>query len=166
MECQEFYSLFFGMFYLLDTCGHLFFRTAVDNHGTFGTQTLGGTNRIHSCVSSTDNRYILAESYRSVGFFTGCVHQIDTGEIFVGRHDVDRVLSGNIHKVRQSRTGSDKYAFETFCLQILHADCFSYDAVFDKVNPHLHKVVYFYIYNLVGQTEFGNTVFQYTTNFM
>ena len=56
------------------TCGHFFFRTTVDNHGAFGTQTFGRTDRVHGCVAATDYCYILTESYRSIRVFAGCIH--------------------------------------------------------------------------------------------
>ena len=154
------------MFYFLDTCRHFLFRTTIDNDSALCTKTFGSTNRVHRCITTTDYCYVFTESYRSVRIFTGSVHQINASEVFVGRHDIDGILSRDIHKVRQPGTGSHKYSFETFSFQVLYADCFSYDTVFDEVNTHLAKVLDFYVYNLVGQTEFWNTIFQHTTNLM
>ena len=166
MQSEEFNSFFFGVFYFFDTCRHFFFRTTIDNNSTFSAKTFCRTDRVHSCVTTTDYCHILTECYRSVRIFAGGIHQIDTGEVFIGRHDIDRVLSRDIHKVWQSGTGSHEYSFETFRFQVFYTDSLSYNTVFDEVNAHLTEIVDFYVYNLVWQTEFGDTVFQYTANFM
>ena len=47
------------------------------------TKTFCRTDRVHSCVATTDYCHILTECYRSVRIFAGGIHQIDTGEVFI-----------------------------------------------------------------------------------
>ena len=59
-----------------------------------------------------------------------------------------------------------EYTFETFGFQIFHTDGFAYNAIFHKGDTHLCQVIDFHIYNLVGQAEFRDAVFQYAADFM
>ncbi len=166
MQGHEFHSLFLGVFHLFQAGRHLLLRAAVDDHGTFRAETLGCTDGVHRRIAATDHGYILAEGHRSVGVRIGGVHQVDTGQVFIGRHDVDGVLARYVHEVGQSGAGSNEYAFETLLFQLFHADCLANDAVFDESDSHLGQVVYLDIHNPVRQTEFGDTVFQYTADFV
>ena len=78
-------SIFLGMFHFLDTCGHFFFRTAVDNHSAFGAQAAGCADGVHSRVTATDNGYAFTERHRRIGVLAGGVHQVDARQVFVGR---------------------------------------------------------------------------------
>ena len=154
------------MFHFLDTGRHLGFRTAVDDNGTFGSQAACGAHGIHCRISASYHYDTLAERHRRIRILACRIHQVDTGEVFVRRHDVDRVLSGNVHEVGKSRSRSHEDTFVSLCLQVFHRNGLAHDAVFHKRYAHLRQVVNLDIHNLVGQTEFGNTVFQYATDFV
>ena len=94
-----------------------------------------------------------------IRFRISCIHQIDTRQVFIGRHDIDTVLSWYIHEVRQTGTRTDKYSLESVCFQILNTDSFANNTIFHECNTHLGQVVNFYIYNLVRQTKLRNTIF-------
>ena len=51
-------------------------------------------------------------------------------------------------------------------LQCLHADGLAHDDVSLEMDTHLSQIFYLHINNLVGQAELGNTVLQYTANFV
>ena len=154
------------MFHFFQTSRHFCFRTAIDNHRFLCSQTTRGTYRIHRCISTTDYSHSLTECHRSIGIFAGCIHQVHTCQIFIRRHDVDGVLTRNVHEVRQSGTRSNEDSLETFTFEVFHTDGLAYDAVLHESHSHLGQVFDFHIHNLVRQTEFRNTIFQYPTNFM
>ena len=104
VQGEEFDTLFLGMLNLLETGRHLLLTATVGNEYTLGTQTLGCTAAVHSGVTATHNHYVLAATDGSVIVGTGSIHQVDTGQVLVGRHDAVAVLTGNTHEVGQTGT--------------------------------------------------------------
>ena len=102
MKCHELDPFLLGMMHFLHTCGHLFFRTAVDDHRTLCSQTFRGTNGIHRGVATTDDSYVLAVQNRRVGSRIGSVHQVHTGQVLVTRHHAVQVLARDVHESRQT----------------------------------------------------------------
>ena len=96
----------------------------------------------------------------------GCIHEVYTSQIFIARHDIQRVLARNVHEIRQSRTRTNKDSLETFGFQFGYTDSFTYDNICLEVYTHLAKIVNLCLYDTVGQTEFGYTIFQHTANLM
>ena len=164
VQGQEFHAFLLGMFHFLQSGRHFRFRTTVNNHRFLRSQTAGRTHRIHGRISTSNHSYPLTEGHRSVGIFTGRIHQVHTGQIFVGRHDVDGVLARDIHEIRQSGTRSHKDSLEAFVFQLFYTEGLPNDAVLHKSHAHLRQVLDFHVHNFVGQTELRNTVFQYPTN--
>ena len=165
MQAQEIDAFLLGMLHLLQTCRHLCLRTTV-NQRDISTQTLGCSAGIHCGISTTYNQHFLADIHRGVCLGVSCIHQIDSGEIFVTRHDVDGILSRYAHKIRQASTRSHVYPLESFLFQFLNSDGFSNNTVSRKLHAHTLQVVYFHIHNLIGQPEFRYAVFQHTTDFV
>ena len=166
VQGQELHTFFLGMFHLFQTGRHFRFRTAINNHRFLRTQTAGRTHRIHGRVSTSNHGYPLAEGHRGIRIFTGRIHQVHTGQVFIGRHNVDGVLARNVHEIRQPGTRSHKNSLEALVLQFFHAEGLPNDAVLHKGHTHLRQVLDFHIHNLVGQTELRNTIFQHTANFV
>ena len=165
MERQEVDTFLLGVLHLLQTSRHLLLRAAI-NECYLSAQTLSSTARVHSGVTTTYYEHVLTQVDRCVGSRISRIHQVDTSEVFVRRHDVDSVLTRNTHEVRQTGTRAYEDALEALCLQLFYADGLTYDDVSLEVNTHLGKVLDFHIYNLVRQTELRNTIFQHTTNLM
>ena len=91
------------------------------------------------------------------------------GEAFGEAYDLEVVTSDELSRFEKEMTSSPlnpKYTFETFGFQIFHTDGFAYNAIFHKGDTHFCQVIDFHIYNLVGQAEFGDAVFQYAADFM
>ena len=109
---------------------------------------------------------MLTHVHRCVGIGVGSIHQVDAGEIFVRRHDVDGVLSRDAHEVGKTSTRTHKDTLEPIILQLLNGDGLAHDAVGNEVYAHLLQILYLYINNTVGETELRDTIFQYTTNLM
>jgi len=166
MQGHKLHTFLFGMFHLLQACGHLFFTTAINDHGTFGTQAASSTDRVHCCIATTDDSHFLTLQDRRIAIRIGSIHQIDTCQVFVGRHHPDQVLSRNIHKVRKPGAAGSEDSFETIRMQIVITDCLADNTVCHELHTHLAQPFNFYIHNLIRQAEFGNTVFQHTTDFV
>ena len=59
MKRQELYTFFLRMFHLFQTSGHLLLATTVDNHSTLSAQTASSTDRVHSCIATSDHGHLL-----------------------------------------------------------------------------------------------------------
>ena len=164
MKCQKLHALFLGMLHLFCAGRHLFFAAAVYNHGAFGSQTAGSTYRVHCSVATTYHSHPAATKHGGIAFGVGSIHEVDARQVFVRRHDADEVLSGDIHKVGQSGSAGGKDTLEAFFMQVVVAYCLAHDAVFHEPYTHLAKALNLYVHYLVGQTELGDAILQYTTN--
>ena len=103
MEREEVYALFLRVLHLFESCRHLSFRTTVDE-GHVSPQALSRAAGVHSRVAATDDDHLLTNINRSISIGVGRIHEVDAGEVFVARHHVDVVLTGDVHKVGQSGT--------------------------------------------------------------
>ena len=119
----------------------------------------GGATVILAMGDGSNDSDPFTECNWRIRFRISCIHQIDTRQVFIGRHDIDTVLSWYIHEVRQTGTRTDKYSLESVCFQILNTDSFANNTIFHECNTHLGQVVNFYIYNLIRQTKLRNTIF-------
>ena len=158
-------TLFFRMLYLFKTGRHLCLGTAVDKSHV-STQALSRAAGVHSRVTTTDDHHLLTNINRSIGIGVSRIHEVDAGEVFVARHHVDVVLTRDVHEVGQSGSRTYKYTAEALILQVLHGDRLAHDAVGLEMNTHLAQVVDLHVYDAVGQSEFGNTIFQHAANFV
>ena len=166
MEGQELDTFLLGMMHLFDTCRHLFFGAAVDDHRPLGTETLGGTDGIHGGVSTTDDRYVLSVEQRCVGRRVGSVHEVDTGQVFVAGEDAVEVLSGYIHESRQTCSGTNKDTLEALLLQFFDRDGLTDDGVCMELYTECTQAVDLFIDDRVRQTELRDAVFEYTADLM
>ena len=62
---------------------------------------------------------MLAYIKRCICERVGCIHEVDTSKVFVRRHDVQRILALDIHKVGQTSTRSDEDTLEAFSLELV-----------------------------------------------
>ena len=154
------------MFHFLDTGGHFFFGTAVHYNSPLRSQTLGRTHGVHGGITTAYHGNALAHSHRRIGFGIGGIHQIDPGKVFVGRENMNKVLAGNIHKIGQTRSASYENAAITLFFEFVYGDSPAYDAVGHELHAHLTQIIDFHIHHGIGQTKFGNTVFEHPAYFV
>ena len=93
----------------------------------------------------------------------GGIHQVYTGKILVRRHDVQGILTRDIHEVRQTCSRTHKDALKSLFFQVFYRDGLAYDAVGDEFHAHLLKILNLYVYDGIRQSELRDTIFQYTT---
>ena len=149
------------MLHLFQSGGHLRLRAAV-NQCHVRTQSLSRATRVHGGIATTYHYHSLAEVHGRVSVWIGGIHQVHPRKVLVGRHDVEGVLSRDIHEVGETRSRTDEDALEAFLLQLIHADGLTHDDIRLEVDTHLAQVVYFHVHDSVGQAEFRNAVFQNT----
>ena len=151
------------MLHLLKTCRHLCLRTTIYKSNV-ATQALSSTARVHSGVAAAYDEYMFAYIKRCICERVGCIHEVDTSKVFVRRHDVQRILALDIHKVGQTSTRSDEDTLEAFSLELVDSYSLPNYAVGLELNAHLLQVLYLNIHDVIRQTELWNTIFQYAAN--
>ncbi len=161
VQGEELDTLFPSMAHLLHTGRHLVFGTAVDNHGPLRAQTFGSTHCVHGGVASADDSHVGSFQQRCVGISRRGVHQIDTGEVLVARHDAIEVFARYAHKAGQAGTTAYEDSRIAFLLQVVHSECLADDCILAECYAQLSQTVYLFVHNAVGQTELGNTVFEH-----
>ncbi|OQC04159.1 MAG: hypothetical protein BWX77_00246 [Bacteroidetes bacterium ADurb.Bin090] len=79
---------------------------------------------------------------------------------------MNKVLAGNIHKIGQTGSASYKNAAIALFFEFVYGDSPAYDTVGHELHAHLAQVFDLDIYHGIGQTKFGNTVFEHPSNFV
>ena len=151
------------MVHLFYTCRHLLFATAIDDHRALSTKTLSSTYSIHSGVTTTDDSYVLAIEQRRISSWIGSVHKVNTGQILVGGHHTVEVLTGYVHKARQTGSRTHKNTLEALLLEFFNRDSLTNDRIGMKLYAQRTQAIDLDIYDAVRQTELRNTVFEHTT---
>ena len=116
VQGQEFDAFFLGVFYFLQAGRHFGLATAIDDIYLLGAQAFGGAAGVHGCISAAHHHDALGGVDGGVGFGVGGVHQVDTRQVLVARHDVHAVFARDVHKVGQAGTRGDEYALVAFLL--------------------------------------------------
>ncbi len=166
MQCVKFNSLLLGMLDLLDAGRHLLLRASVDDHRLLGSQPSGGTHGIHGSVASTDHCYLLTHIYRGVALRIGSLHQVDTGEVLVARHDADQVLTRYVHEVGKTRTASHEDSPVALLPEIFLGDGFSNNAVGLEFHTHLTESFNLDVDDIIGKAKLRNAVTQHPSQLM
>ena len=151
------------MLHLFESGRHFCLRTAI-YQGYVCSESFCSTATVHSCISAAYNNHLLTQVDRGVAMRIGCIHQVYTGKIFVRRHDVQGIFSRNVHEVRESGSRTYEESLESLFFQVFYGNGLAYDAVCNELYAHLLKIFNLYIHDSVRQTEFRNTIFQYTAN--
>ncbi len=93
-------------------------------------------------------------------------HKVHPGEVFVGREDSVKILSGDLHETRKSCPAPYKEALESLFLQVVEGGGAPHDEVGDKFHPHFPEVFEFEVDDGIGKPEFWNTIFEDSANFV
>ena len=83
VESEEFDTFFLGVLHFFETSRHFGFATTINDEDLFSTETLGGTARVHSGITTTHYHYILGRVNRSIGIRVRSIHQVHASEVFV-----------------------------------------------------------------------------------
>ena len=87
------------------------------------------------------------------------LHQVGTGQKFVGGINALEIFAGDIHKFGQPRAGTDKHGLEAvFIFQFLDGKNPADDHVGLYLDAQCLKVIHFLLHDGFGETEFGDTV--------
>ena len=134
----------------------------------FRTQTQSRTGCVHSHITTADNSNFLALHDRCGGIRIKCLHQVASGQVLVCREYAVCVLARDAHKLRQTCTGTDEYCIKSFFFeQLVNGDGLADDHIgVDLYTQRLHILDLFFHYRFLRETEFRNTVYQYTAGFV
>ena len=111
MQEEEFNAFFLSVLDFFLTCRKFCHGTAVDDIYLFRPKTQRGSCGIHCDVSAADNRNFSALHDRGDRIIQVGLHEIGTGEEFIGGIDALECFARNVHEVRQTCAGTDEYGF-------------------------------------------------------
>ena len=98
-------ALLLGVLDLLLTGRQLGHAAAVDDVHILGTQTLRAAGGVHGDIAAADNGDGLTLHDGRAGILLVRLHQIDSGQVLVGRVDAVQALAGDAHKAGQTELG-------------------------------------------------------------
>ena len=155
------------MMYFFHSGRKLLFASAVYNM-YLSTQTKCGSCSIHSHVTAAYHSYLLTMHDRCSGIGVKRLHQIASGQVFIGREYTVGILAGDTHELRKSCTGTDKYSLEAlFVHQLIDGHGFTYHYVGFNMNTERFYIFDLFCHNAaLGKTELRDTVYQYTACLM
>ncbi len=112
----------------LGASGQLVVAAAVDDRRLGSAQAPRGSDRVHRHVSPADDDDALAVEDRSVGVGIPGPHEVDPGQVLVGRVDALQVLAGDVHEDGQAGADGDEDRVELGS-QLGQGECLADDRV-------------------------------------
>ncbi len=154
------------MLHLFLTGGKLLHAAAVNNIH-LSSQPLGAAGSIHCHVAAAHDRHLLGMDDGGVRVGPVSLHQIDSGQEFVGRENALIVDAGNVHEHGQTCAGADKDRFKALLFhQLVHGDGTANHGIGGNRNAQSLQPVHFLLDDGLGQTEFGDTIDQHAAGQM
>ena len=138
----------------------LFFASSVNNINLFCAKTLCTTSGIHCNITAADNCNLLCVHNRSCAVILISLHKVCSCEELICRVNTAKVLTGDIHKSRQTCTGTDDDSLKALLKQLVYLDGTTYYDVGVNLNAHSNKVIYLVLYDGLRQSELRDTVNQ------
>ena len=147
---------------LLHTGGKLFLTSSVYDM-YLGAKTQSGSRGVHGHVASADHGDLLSAHDGRIGILAEGLHQVASGQILVGGEYTVGIFTGNPHEFGKSGSGADEHGGEAlFVHKLVDGDRFSNDHVgLDLHAQRLHVLDLFFHNGFLGETEFGNAVYQH-----
>ena len=153
-------ALFLGVVDLLQTGGHFGLAAAVDDINLVRAHALGAACRVHCDVAAADNGDLLGAQDRGVGVFLVGLHQVDAGQVLIGRVNAVVVLARYAHEGGQTGARADKNGLVAVGKQIVDGLGAADNEVQHEFNAQLLQGVDLLLDDRLGQTELGDTVHQ------
>ncbi len=147
--------------------GHLVAGAAVDDRDLPATHAHGRARTVHGDVATAEDRHLAASRRRGVVVGKGIgLHEIDAGEVLVGREDVAQVLAGELHKDRQSRAGAHEHRFVARGEELVDGIQPAHYRIELDLDPEPPQVVDLRLHDGLGQTELRDPVDQDPSGFV
>ena len=157
---HEFHSFLLGVVDFFLPGGEFFPAPTIDDVGLLRPQAQGGPGGVHGDVAAPKGGNLLAPDQGSVviGEVVG-LHQVGTGQIFIGRIDADVVLAGNLQEHGQPGADPEKYCIKAL-QELIHRFRTADDGVDFDGTTQAFQIAAFGGDNSFGETEFGDAVDQ------
>ena len=154
-------ALFLGVMDLLKTGGQLLLRAAVYDVDLLRAHALGAARRVHGHVAAAHDCNLVRVEDRGGGAVLVGLHQIDTGQVLVGRVNAVGVLARHADKARQACARADKDGLVAVGKQLVDGLGAADNKVQHKFNAEVFQRVDLLLHDRLGQTEFRDAVHQH-----
>ena len=153
--------------HLLHTGRKLFLASSVYDM-YLGAETQSRSRGVHCHVSAAYHGNLLSAHDGRIGILAEGLHQIASGQIFIGGKYAVCVFSGDAHELGKSGSGADEHGGEALLVQkLVDGDGFAHDHVgFDLHAERLHVFNFLLHHGFLGETELGNPVDQHAAGLM
>ena len=94
------------------------------------------------------------------------LHQVDSGEEFIGRHHTQQVFTWNIEKPWQSCPGADKNFPKPCFFQLIECGCFTRNEIFHKSSSSFTDPFDHMVDETIRQSKLRNSVTENPAQFM
>ena len=149
------------MVLLFQTGGHFGLTTAVDDIHVLRAQTHCAAGGVHGHVAAADHRHSLGLDDGGIGFLGVSLHQVGTGQIFVGGQNALQRLAGDVHEHGQTRAGTDEHGLVAHLEQLVNGQNPADDHVGHDLDALGFQLPDLVGHDGLGQTELGDAVNQH-----
>ena len=158
VQQKEFNAFLLCVFNFLFSCRKFCHGAAVYDIDLLCAKTKGGSRRIHRDVSAADHSDSAAFHDRGYRIIEIGLHQIGTGEEFIGGVNALERFARNVHEVGETCAGTDEHRFIAHIKQFIDRQGLADDDVGFHIDAEFLQGLDFLGDDCLGKTEFGNTV--------
>ena len=137
--------------------GQLILAAAVGHDGLPGAHAPRGAHRVHGHVAAAHHDDALSLQHRRVRVGTEGPHEVDAGEVLVGRVDALEVLAGDAHEDRQPGSHGDEHGIEVLA-QLAQRPGLADDGVDLDGDAQTAQPIDLLLHDVLGQPEFRDAV--------
>ena len=143
--------------------GRKFFLASSVYDMYFSAETQGSPRGVHRHVSAAYHGHLLSAHDGRIGILAEGLHQIASGQIFIGGKYAVGIFPGDAHELGKARAGTDEYGRKALFLQkLVDGNGFAHDHVgFNLHAKGLHVFNFLLHHGFLGKTELGNPVNQH-----
>src|SRR5699024_10372558 len=140
---------------------------AVDDIDGLGPEALGAAGGVHRDVAAADNRDRAGLHDRGGAAFLVSFHEVDAGQILVGRVDALEAFARDTHEAGQAGAGGDVDGLEAIVLkEFVDDQHLADDHVALDIDAERAQAVNLLLDDVLGQTELGDAVHQHAAGHM
>ena len=154
------------MFHFFLPGRELIHAAAIYNIYFLCAEALSAAGSIHGNISAAYHSHLPRVLDRGLASVLICLHQIDSGQEFIGGIYAFQALAGNIHKAGESRAGTHEDRLISHLKDLIDGKYFADDHIGLYVHADGFQIVDLLLHDGLWQTEFRDAVDKYAAGEM